>query len=423
MKLNFLESGIDSLKKGFDSLIEYENIQYYNTKEDSAKSRFFYLKDAILFIQHGVEILFKQLIHEHSQYLIFSQIDDNVKKALKEKNDKQLKSVFESELKHKLHTVNFVESIERLKIIPLIQLNSKLEKKLKQLEVYRNIIMHSEPHLNEIDINNTFDGLADELDNFFFESIGKEYKTISNYGELISTFKNFEDILRKKGLELKVNSTNVLIDSLKYSKISMGHNEVKRITDINSCMKFLEKMFNSNLRFGTDLFNGYCSGSIKQIKRISNDCFSMHAEDNNSFYEFKLKSIIIMIPNISDERSPIIFIESDSINIEKENAKFEIEEFYEIKSARYYRSKIDESLIYNLEELETITDEYDEESINWKNYDDLTKFFTGGLFCFINVQGLEYNKNYKRFIYKNKTMDGKQFEVILRKILKEDIEK
>lgn len=41
--------------------------------------------------------------------------------------------------------------------------------------------------------------------------------------------------------------------------------------------------------------------------------------DNKTFYEFKLKSIIIYIPNINDDKSPIVFIESDEIQYDAKN--------------------------------------------------------------------------------------------------------
>lgn len=129
MRLHFLESGIDSLKKGFDYLIQYE--ECYHTKRKS-KNRYYFLKDSILFIQHGIEILLKQVLISHSEYLIFSQIDENVKKGYKEKKDKNLKSVFESSFKSKLHTVSFQEAIDRIKMTSEFNITTSLEKKTKR---------------------------------------------------------------------------------------------------------------------------------------------------------------------------------------------------------------------------------------------------------------------------------------------------
>src|SRR5690606_20703991 len=101
-------------------------------------------------------------------------------------------SVFESDLKNKIHTVSFLEAIERLKIIPSIEISKSLESRLIELETYRNIIMHSEAHLNESQINNTLDGLSDDLDIFFIKNIGTKYKTISGYGVLLKNIKKYK---------------------------------------------------------------------------------------------------------------------------------------------------------------------------------------------------------------------------------------
>lgn len=417
MKLNFLKSGLDSLKKGFQHLIEYEKNTFYKENKNNDEVRYYYLKDAILFIQHGIEILIKSIIQKHSEYLIFSQIDSNVKAAIRQKNEQKLNSVFESDLKHKIHTVTFLESIERLKIIPNIKVSKTLESRLKELESYRNIIMHSEPYINEYDINKTFDGLSDELDMFFAQNIGENYKTISGYDNLVQSIENFKEIYKEKGLELKIKTVEIILSALRKAKISLGSNEVKRITNIDSCSKFLTEIFNSDLVFGTDLYNGYCSGLVNKIVRKENDIFSLYTADNETYYEFKLLSLIIYIPSINDDKSPIIFIESDTIEYIAENYdRTELSEFDNIKMLRYLKMIKENKLVFNQSEIYSI---HDNENIKSTDYEDNIRFFTKGIFCFLNVQGLNYNRRYKGLVWKDKGMNGKEFEVKLRNILTE----
>ncbi|WP_339888504.1 hypothetical protein [uncultured Flavobacterium sp.] len=413
MKLNFLDSGLDSLKKGFQHLIEYEKTTFYLKEDNNDVVRFYHLKDAILFIQHGIEILVKSIIQNHSEYLIFSQIDSNVKAAIRQKNEQKLNSVFESDLKHKIHTVTFLESIERLKIIPNVKISKELEKRLKELESYRNIIMHSEPHLNEYDINETFDGLSDELDLFFSQSIGKKYKMISGYDSLTQSMESFKEIYKEKGFEHKIKTVEIILSALKKAKISLGSNEVKRITNVNNCFEFLKEIINSELNFGTDLYNGYCSGAVKEIIRKEDNIFALYTADNNNYYEFKLKSIIIYIPAIGDDKSPIVFIESDDIDYIPDNFEnSELDLFDNIKTLRYLKLIDENKFIYNKEEVYSF-----QENNKSKKYEDYTRFFTKGLFCFLNVQGLKYNRGYKSLIWKEKSMNGKELEVGLRDIL------
>ncbi len=415
MKLNFLDSGMDSLKKGFECLLKYEKITFFNDDKISEELRFYHLKDAILFIQHGIEILIKKIIQNHSEYLLFSQIDNHVKNALRQKNERKLNSVFETDLKHKIHTVTFNESIERLKLIPQIKISSQLEKRLNELESYRNIIMHSEPYLNEYDINNTFDGLSDELDIFFHENIGETYKMINGYDELMKDIEDFKELLREKGLDLKIKAVEAIINALKRAKISIGSNEVKRITNLNNCAKFLEEIFNSNLAFGTDLYNGYCSGKVKDFKRQGEGLFEFYTDDNQTFYQFKIKSIIIYIPSITNNMSPIIFIESDNIEYDSEVLEEnDLKINNGIATLRFLKMKLDGKNILKKKEIYSILCS---ENIKKPEYEEYIKFHTKGMFCFLNIQGLKYNSGYKQFIWKEKTMDGKQFEVIMRNIL------
>ncbi len=414
MKLTFLENGIDSLKKGFANLIEYENLSY---QKDAAaiKKRFYYLKDAIVFVQHGIEILIKQIIQNHSEYLIFSQIDANVKSALKQKNQRKLASVFETDLKHKVHTVTFTEAIERLKIIPSISLTTTLEKRLLELENYRNIIMHCEPHFNETEINSTFEGLSDELDTFFYESIGEKYKTISGYSQLVKNKEAFKKALLKKGLVLKADALETITKAIKIAKISIGSNEVKRFTNINNCLTFLTYIFNSDLMFGTDLYNGYCSGNVTQLKRKENDIIEIYTADNECYFEFKFKSLILYIPEIDNEESPIIFLEADELDFDKKHyVGAEPDIVNNIKHLQYVKTKSGNQNVYDQNKIDKLQKSKSFSS----NYVDYVRFFTKGIFCFLNIQGLEYHVRYDELVYKLKFLDGKELEIELRKAFK-----
>ncbi|QHV97577.1 hypothetical protein [Spirosoma endbachense] len=280
MKISLLESGIDSLKKGFANIISYENLLFKNPNDNN---RFFLLKDAILFIQHGIEILLKDVLIKHSEYLVFKEIDITVKKAYKEMQAKNLSSVFETSLKKKIHTVTFSEAIERIKMISKYNLDDNLENKFREIETYRNIIMHSEIHLDEQEIIKTIDGLSDGIDSFFLKSLKSDYRTISGYSALINNFEKLGKILKAKNYELKLKALETIISICRDLSISVGEGEVKRITSINIATKFLTRLFSSELRFGTDLYNGYTSGSITSFKREEKDWIAFYADAGLSY--------------------------------------------------------------------------------------------------------------------------------------------
>lgn len=411
MKLNFLDSGIDSLKKGFENLTAYENLQFNNDLVRKKKQRYYHLKDAILFIQHGVEILFKQIIIKHSEYLLFTNIDDNVKKAFREKKERNLKSVFESEVKHKIHTVTFVESIERLKILPKVNFGKRIEEKIRALETYRNIIMHAEPHLDENAINQTFDGLANLLDVFFYQNLGKVYKTISGYGDFVKSFEIFQDVLTKNNQHLKAETIKVFMKAFKMSGFSMGPKELVRFTDIDGCAKFMDILFSSSLSFGIDIYNGYCAGRTK-ITRHSKELFEINAEDKLFFCEFKLKSLLLYLPDLTNQASPIIFVECDSFTERDPKLKPAVgADFNDIQHVDYYRLN-NGTIITGEKQLEAFH-ELDDHG----GYESIIRFYSSGIMGFMNIQGLEYNRGLKYLVKANRFTNGKDFEVGLRDFL------
>ncbi|GAA0890636.1 hypothetical protein GCM10009122_03140 [Fulvivirga kasyanovii] len=52
-------------------------------------------------------------------------------------------------------------------------------------------------------------------------------------------------------------------------------------------------------------------------------------------------------------------------------------------------------------------------------YNDYVRFFSGEVFCFLNIQHLKYPCTaYRSLVHDCKFMDGKKFEVQLREALK-----
>ena len=112
MKIKLLENGLDSLKKGFKSLKNYEEMYLL---DNSGSERFLTLKDAVLAIHHGIEILFKEALIRTNEILVFSEIDKNLKNAFVTKRQRSLDSLFEAN--PSLHTVTFQETIDRVQKI------------------------------------------------------------------------------------------------------------------------------------------------------------------------------------------------------------------------------------------------------------------------------------------------------------------
>lgn len=137
IKMDLLSNGVDSLKSAhitMDKLPDLEQgIEHI-------------LKDAVLSLNHGIEILFKYILKKNEEYLIFSDIEKFMsakKKAIQDNKE----NVFE--VNPNLRTITLMESIDRLKYLCDYAISEDLELTLIYLNKIRNQFMHYEINLSE----------------------------------------------------------------------------------------------------------------------------------------------------------------------------------------------------------------------------------------------------------------------------------
>jgi len=415
VKIKLLENGLDSLRKGFKSLMNYEELYLL---DNAGHKRFLVLKDAVLAIHHGIEILFKEVLIKDNELLIFSEIGKKLKDAFVVKKQRNLGSLFEAD--QLLHTVTFQEAIDRVQKICGHEINSKFMSKLGKLQEYRNQITHSEVSIDEVQLNLVFEGLVDEIDTFFIRAIGPEYTTVTGYSNFKANYQEYLSKLDKTKENIKKEAIEKYIEAFQKCNISMGEKEVKIITDINVVTKLINTLYDSNLRFGTDLYNGYCSGAVSIIKRLSDNRFSLYTKDNSAEFIFKFKSLLIYMPEISSEFSPIMFFEAD-----KDKAPANVEKYVETDS---YDRKSISGIYFNDEdriewEAPLINDFYnmmDDEYFVIPQHHGVEHFISSGVFCFINIQMLNYG-NMKSILHDFGTLPLKKIEVNFRKSLNKEV--
>jgi len=129
-KIGLKDNGIHSLNKGLKMFDLYEE-----DKDD------FQLKESIMFLHHGIELLMKQVLIENAgEYLIYSDISDvTVKKVIKAKKD----GIGVFDLDRPPHTSTYLEVIGRAKaFVDNPELEESLETRLKELNKIRNKLEH-----------------------------------------------------------------------------------------------------------------------------------------------------------------------------------------------------------------------------------------------------------------------------------------
>lgn len=140
MKFNLLTNGVDSLKASYDRLLMLD---------DLAEGTEHNIKDAIMYLNHANEILFKLILKNQKEYLMFEDISQYMvaKAAMLQQNKSSV-----LEIKPNLKTVNFSTALNRIELLCDIEITAKYKGALKYLNKMRNQIMHFEIELEEDDV-------------------------------------------------------------------------------------------------------------------------------------------------------------------------------------------------------------------------------------------------------------------------------
>ncbi|MFR8792597.1 hypothetical protein [Gallintestinimicrobium sp.] len=409
MIIDMLNNGMDSLKRGFSSYLKYEEI--VKEKETLTLEDYFVLKQAVLSTHHGVEILLKCILNKKSEFLIVDEIDSNYKEAYKEKNQNGYQSVFQTSKAQKIHTITYEEALSRVKYFGNNDLPEVLEKKLKELNTVRNALTHAEVVIKDTDVEKIFDKLLLDLDVLFLRAIGSEYSTFYGYSEIKANYENYMTFLSEHQMTIKKKALAALFSTQEKTEQYSGQNEVIYIEDSTVARKFL-KSLQTELDFGMDLFNGWCSGKTK-IKITEDGHVSFWAGDNKGDYIIKFKSMIICIPSITTNESPIIIFEADDDQVEPEYQDYVTHDYLEGLCIQSQPQVItyDPKEIYDF----NMHCEYDEAFTIPPHY-EIVRFLNRRIFGCFNIQGLSY-WNFHKLLSKAKNMTGAQVAEQLKESL------
>ena len=409
MIIDMLNNGMDSLKRGFSSYLKYEEI--VKEKDTPTLEDYFVLKQAVLSTHHGVEILLKCILNKKSEFLIVDEIDSNYKEAYKEKNQNGYQSVFQTSKAQKIHTITYEEALSRVKYFGNNDLPEALEKKLKELNTVRNALTHAEVVIKDTDVEKIFDKLLLDLDVLFLRAIGSEYSTFYGYSEIKANYDNYMTFLSEHQMTIKKKALAALFSTQEKTEQYSGQNEVIYIEDSTIARKFL-KSLQTELDFGMDLFNGWCSGKTK-IKITEDGHVSFWTGDNKGDYIIKFKSMIICVPSITTNESPIIIFEADDDKVEPEYQDYVTHDYLEGLCIQSQPQVItyDPKEIYDF----NMHCEYDEAFTIPPHY-EIVRFLNRRILGCVNIQGLSY-WNFHKLLSKAENMTGAQVAEQLKESL------
>lgn len=152
-KIGLLNNAFHSLQRG------YEMFNKGKQKSDPLA-----LKEAIIWIHHGIELSIKQLLVQSNEYLIFDNVDKAVEKLaqLRRKSDMGNATVLDLfDYSESITTVGFGKLIDRAAVMLNLQELSQgtiLRNKIDALTIYRNKIVH---YTIEVELDEVINLLAD----------------------------------------------------------------------------------------------------------------------------------------------------------------------------------------------------------------------------------------------------------------------
>lgn len=305
MKITLIENGLDSLRKGYQCLNEHEKLALNGAQENEL---FSVLKDSILNIQHGVEILFKHLLVTHNEFLLYTDIA-KLKEAYKSKAKGDISELYEAD---GVHTVTFKESIDRLRDICGHPIDDQLKKRLLKIESWRNKITHSAAIINDDNVPKILLEHLFELDKLLAPIIGEAYLQGQGRTDLDRAYNLTKSTYGELENQIKAQSIEALIRALRSVGIKdVTAPDVIHIQDAAKAHEFLLHLQDDGkLIFSCDVVNGHCSGQAIVTRTLDQKIFTVYTTDNEVGYQFKFAGMVIYVPDIANNLSPLMFLYS-----------------------------------------------------------------------------------------------------------------
>ncbi len=161
LKISLLENGVHSLRRGIEAYQQY--------KEAGIRRRDpMLLKDAVMFLHHGIELLLKEMLARENAFLIFEELRGVAKKQ-KQADDLGIGIFF---LTNPPRTVTYSEAIDRVTaFLRPNGLDDELCAKLSKLSDIRNQFEHYEVEADREQVVKLLADLVDSMSSFFEKNI------------------------------------------------------------------------------------------------------------------------------------------------------------------------------------------------------------------------------------------------------------
>jgi len=205
LKIGLLDNGSHSLKRGYEVWAEWKR-----------SGDAWLLKESVIWIHHGIELLLKQLVAQANEFLVFQDVNKAVERLgiLRKKSGMESAGVLDLfDHDDKVMSVGFKNLIDRAAItlnISEISEKEELRNNIEKLTRVRNKIVHFSVKLDVIEIS----GILSEILNPLLYMLSKEIqdkifkeKTIPEIRKVAQPLHEYMDYVRNEIVESAVKST------------------------------------------------------------------------------------------------------------------------------------------------------------------------------------------------------------------------
>lgn len=133
--MNLLDNGKDSLLK---------SVTYFNEIDSCSYEKEYKLKDVIISLHHAVETLFKYMIKEKNEFLLYSNSEEVFKNRVKNK--------FKSQNNIEIKTIQFIDAVHRVIVLYDLDIKKGDYNKLIMLNNIRNELTHYEREFTDNEV-------------------------------------------------------------------------------------------------------------------------------------------------------------------------------------------------------------------------------------------------------------------------------
>lgn len=232
MKLNLLKNGLNSLEFGLEYYLKYLRVSNQYDERNSGL-----IKLAVICIQNSVEILFKKILSDSNELLIYKNLSDfELLESLSQKLNSSYKRSLDDILMTSdsdIRTIEYSECIERAKVIFKIEDKDSLV--LKKMGYIRNKVTHFgiERAIDFHDVIGIVNRTLDFITEFFYPRLQKGSEEYHPMDYL------YESLL--DAIEIGQEVEEEIWGAFFYSEFEYLNKIIRTLEDDNDFREFLEK--------------------------------------------------------------------------------------------------------------------------------------------------------------------------------------